>query len=81
MSFPSAFRSHVEQSQKSLENETTLIGHPYCRWKMDVALVGERVVPRQWEVGGGENEDECTASPIDMISHSLTGIASNRAMR
>ena len=44
---------------------------------MDVALVGERVVPRQWEVGGGENEDECTASPIDMISHSLTGIASS----
>ncbi len=31
---------------------------------MDVALVGERVVPRQWEVGGGENEDECTASPF-----------------
>jgi len=51
MSFPSAFRSHVEQTRKALESETILIGHPYYKWKMDVALVGEWVVFRQWEVG------------------------------
>ncbi len=39
-------------------------------------------MPREWEVGGGGNEDGtnislCAALPIDIISHSPTDIASS----
>ena len=35
-----------------------LSGHPYCKRKRNVGLVGEWVVCRQWEVGGSGDEDQ-----------------------
>jgi len=66
------------QTRKAPESEAILTGQP-LEAERKYGLVGEQVV-----VGsrGGGNEDGtkislCAASPIDMISHSLTGIASS----
>src|SRR6266481_5673199 len=59
MLFPSVFRSHLEKSRKSLENEMILIGHPYYRRKMDIALVGvlekrSSACGHEWAFGWGK---------------------------